>query len=317
MNELLITIGITCFNAEKTIERAICSALAQNWKYIEILVADDASTDCSRDIVQQIADNDSRVRLLERTENGGPAAARNTILHAACGEYVVFFDDDDESTPDRLMIQYKYLSEYERKHPKVPVCCYASGQRLYPNGYRLDMPAIGSQPKVPVGDAVVDYLLFNGRHAGVFYGAGTPTCALMLRRNLFEQFGGFDEELRRVEDGDLAIRIALNGGHFIGCKEALFLQHSTVSSDKTPKKNLDSELKIINKYSEYLHKKSLYFYATHWVRLRFFHFNKRRGLFFYTLIRLLLLNPLRTIKHLLMSSPKRLLHERKMVNIRK
>jgi len=213
-----------------------------------------------------------------------------------------------------LKIQYERLSKYERQHPQVTVCCYASGKREYPNGYQLHMPAIGSQPEIPLGFAVVDYLLFNGRHAGVFYGAGIPTCALMLRRNVLDQFGGFDENLRRVEDADLAIRIGLTGGHFIGCRENLFLQYATVAPDKTPQKNLDSELIILEKNSKYLREKSLYYYAVHWAMLRYYHFNKQYGLILYTLTKILLRYPIRTVRHLLVSGPNRLNHEKKIAS---
>ena len=83
MSDILITIGITCFNAEDTIERAISGALSQSWKNIEILVVDDASTDSSRKKVQRFNKKDDRVKLLKRNVNGGPAAARNTILKAS------------------------------------------------------------------------------------------------------------------------------------------------------------------------------------------------------------------------------------------
>jgi glycosyltransferase involved in cell wall biosynthesis len=312
MSDILITIGITCFNAEDTIERAISGALSQSWKNIEILVVDDASTDSSRKKVQRFNKKDDRVKLLKRNVNGGPAAARNTILKASQGKYIVFFDDDDESLPDRLMVQYARLSKYEKNYPQVPVCCYASGKRRYPNGYQLPMPAIGSQPKVPVGHAIVDYLLFNGRHDDVFYGAGIPTCALMLRRSVLDQFKGFDENLRRVEDADLAIRIGLSGGHFIGCEEELFIQYATIASDKTPQKNLDSELMIVEKFSSYLTKKNIFLYAKYWKLLRYYHFRKNHFKFLLVLLKIFMLYPKRTTTHLLSSAPKRWRHERNM-----
>ena len=53
MNKPLITIGITCFNAEKTLERALLGALNQDWPNFEIIVVDDASTDSSKIILNQ------------------------------------------------------------------------------------------------------------------------------------------------------------------------------------------------------------------------------------------------------------------------
>ena len=310
MNNPLITIGVTCFNAENTIERAIRSALSQNWNNIEIIVVDDASTDKSCQKIESLVKLDQRITLLKRTLNGGPAASRNTIFQACQGNYIVFFDDDDESSADRLLIQYRRLTEYQNLYPGVPVCCYASGSRKYPNGYRLPMPAIGSRADVPVGSAIVDYLLFNGRHDEVFYGAGIPTCALMLSRSVLEKFGGFDENLRRVEDADLAIRIGLSGGHFIGCEEDLFTQYATEAADKTPNINLESELIIVKKYSSYLKEKKIFSYAKNWKLLRHYHFKKNKTRFGITLIKLTILYPVRTIKHLIASGPNRWEHER-------
>ena len=102
MENQLVTIGITCFNAEETIKRAIRSALGQDWQNIEILVVDDCSTDSSVEIITKAITNDSRARLIKHVKNCGPAGARNTILDQACGEFIAFFDDDDESMPGRI-----------------------------------------------------------------------------------------------------------------------------------------------------------------------------------------------------------------------
>jgi len=307
-----ITIGITCFNAEKTIERAIFSALSQDFSNIEVLVVDDASVDTSWDIISNINDSDSRVKSLRHTINGGPAVSRNSILSAATGDIITFFDDDDESLPERLRVQYEKLCNYEKELRVELIACYASGIRRYPNGYELDMPAIGSQPKVPKGQLVADYLLYNSRKKNVFYGAGTPTCALMARASTFRAVGGFDTKLRRVEDVDFAIRLAMLEGHFIGCPQSLFIQHATVASDKSPSMNLEAELQLIEKHSDYLKTKSRYSYAQDWFRIRFYHFDNQRTKFFLSLIIFLFQHPISGVSHLMRTIPARWIHEAKM-----
>lgn len=308
-----ITIGLTCFNAEQTIGRALQSALSQDWPDLEVVVVDDASADASWQIIEKIASRDSRVKPVRHAVNGGPAAARNTILASATGSLVAFFDDDDQSLPDRLRVQYDTLREYENASGVGLIACYASGLRRYPNGYELHMPAIGSQPEVPKGEVVADYLLFNGRTEGVFYGAGTPTCALMARLSTFCAVGGFDSCLRRVEDVDFAIRLALAGGHFIGCPQHLFVQHATVAPDKSALKNLEAELRLVDKYSEYLKRQGRYKYAQDWFRLRFYHFSGQRLKFMAALAFFLMQHPLSGLKHLLRSAPSRWKHERKII----
>ena len=307
-----VTIGLTCFNAEQTIERALRSALAQDWPDFEVVVVDDASSDGSWKIVKEFSQRDPRVKPVHHAVNLGPAAARNTILDVATGSIVAFFDDDDESLPERIRLQYKTLREYEHASGNDLVACYASGLRRYPNGYELHLPAIGSRPVVPKGEAVADYLLFNARRVGVFYGSGTPTCALMARLSIFRAVGGFDGTFRRVEDADFAVRLALAGGHVIGCPQQLFLQHATISSDKTSHKNLEAELRLIEKHAGYLRHRNRYDYARDWFHIRYYHFSGQRLKFLAAVTAFLLHYPVSGARHILRTFPSRWFHERDM-----
>ena len=101
----------------------------------------------------------------------------------------------------------------------------------------MDLPAIGSRGgERPNGAGVAEYLLTYRRRPGWFYGSGTPACSLLARRTTFAAVGGFDPALRRVQDGDLAIRLALMGGHFVGTPDVLFIQYSTSAPDKSPER---------------------------------------------------------------------------------
>jgi glycosyltransferase involved in cell wall biosynthesis len=311
-NTIHVTIGITCYNAEDTISRALNSALNQDWAHFEIVIVDDYSSDGSWRIISEFAARYSCIRPVRHEFNQGAAAARNTILYWARGEFVAFFDDDDASLPQRVRVQYDTLMAYELRTGSFLNACYASGVRRYPNGYECEMPGIGSQPLVPVGTQVVDYLLFNSRHRGCFYGAGTPTCALMARISTFTAVGGFDASLRRVEDADLAIRIGLQGGHFIGCRERLFVQYATVSLDKTSRKNFESEIALTEKYADYLKSRRSYHYAVRWFTIRYLRFSGKKWRFLGNLTIFFLRYPIRSSAHWLYSIPRRLAHERRM-----
>lgn len=143
----------------------------------------------------------------------------------ALGQYIAFFDDDDESLPQRIFSQYQKIKFYENNYGIEHVACYCSGIRKYPNGYKYKLIGIGSKPIIPSGEALIDYLLFNKRSRGVCYGAGTPTCSLMIRTQSLKDINGFDENLRRVEDIDLAIRLAQIGAFFVGVTDSLFIQN--------------------------------------------------------------------------------------------
>lgn len=303
----LITIALTCFNAADTIGRALKSALSQDWPHTEILVVDDKSDDNSVDIVNSEIKDHKNVQLIIHEHNQGPGGARKTLLENAKGEYIVFFDDDDESTPNRLSEQYKTIKAAEQQYSSQYIACYASGKRLYSNGYEVNLKAIGSQKPVPSGMDVARRLLyFGGRKA--FYGSGTPTCSLMIARKTLHEIGGFDPAFRRVEDVDMAIRLALKGGYFVGTKEPLFTQYSTNASDKAPEKNRDAEIQLAEKHANFLIHEHMYDYAKRWPILRC-HYARKEWISFIMMVgKLLTIAPIKTLSHLYSTGPKRAIH---------
>jgi glycosyltransferase involved in cell wall biosynthesis len=309
----LVTIGLTCFNAHDTIARAISSVLTQDWPNIEVLIVDDASTDGSLACAQAVMAGDPRFRIIRHPYNIGTGGARNTILSDAKGEFLAFFDDDDESMPSRISKQVATLIAYEQRTGARLVACYASGIRRYPNGHILSLPAIGSRgAEAPNGPGVSDYLLIYRRHTGWFYGSGTPACALLARRRTFTAAGGFDANLRRVEDADFAIRLAMLGGHFVGSAETLFVQYATSTGDKAPEKNLEAQLRLATKNEPYLRSIGRYYYARHWPKLRYWHFKRRYGRFLFELAGLYARHPVEVTAQLLSTGPQRLRHERRI-----
>jgi succinoglycan biosynthesis protein ExoO len=95
-----VTFLIAAFNAEATIGRAVESALAQRGVSVEVVVADDCSTDRTAEVVRRYRNDGVRVVKLE--ENRGPGGARNAGLDIAAGRWVAVLDADDTVHPNRL-----------------------------------------------------------------------------------------------------------------------------------------------------------------------------------------------------------------------
>jgi succinoglycan biosynthesis protein ExoO len=95
-----VSVIIAAWNAERTIARAIASACGQLGVDVEVIVADDASTDATAATVRSL--DDPRVHYLARAANGGPGAARNTAIAAARGAWIAVLDADDALLPGRL-----------------------------------------------------------------------------------------------------------------------------------------------------------------------------------------------------------------------
>jgi glycosyltransferase involved in cell wall biosynthesis len=104
---------MAAFNAERFIEDALASVCAQTMPDLEVLVADDGSTDGTPARVETAARRDPRIRLLRSRRNRGQAAALNAALDEARGRYLAVLDADDQAPPVRLALQVAAL-ERER-----------------------------------------------------------------------------------------------------------------------------------------------------------------------------------------------------------
>ena len=264
----LITVGITCFNAEDTIERAVRSAQAQTWRPLEIVVVDDSSTDESWKILERLADEDERIHLIGHSENRGVGAARNSVLEHASGVFVAFFDDDDISQPERLAEQYRRIVEYEIETGEGKVVCYTATDQSYPDGETRYSPTLGmDSTPAPAGESVARLILLGTPVAG---GAGAcPTSSQMARRGLYESVGGFDGGFRRHEDTDLNLRLALAGAHFVGLSKPLVGQTVTITGDKSVAEDRRYALRLIEKHGELLRTWKWYEFSRRWTEMKY------------------------------------------------
>ena len=96
------SILVPVFNSASTLPRCLASAQAQTLRDIEILVTDDASTDGSAAIAEEMARADPRIRVLRQAENAGKPHAMNVMMAQARGDWVAVLDADDAYAPDRL-----------------------------------------------------------------------------------------------------------------------------------------------------------------------------------------------------------------------
>ena len=106
-----ITIGIPFYNAEKYLEGAICSVLAQTHTSWELILIDDGSNDQSLEIANTYAQKDSRIKVLSDGSNKKLAYRLNQIIAQSRHEYIARMDADDLMSSTRLEKQINYLIE--------------------------------------------------------------------------------------------------------------------------------------------------------------------------------------------------------------
>ncbi len=279
-NPPLVTIGVTCFNAADTIGRAIDSALGQDWPRTEIIVIDDASTDDSAAVIKGIAGGKTNIRFIQHESNRGYAGALNTIMIEATGDYVAFFDDDDESLPYRVSRQITRLVDYCEANRTDRALCYANRKVvLQESGIEHTglVNAIGRKPPEPRGSAVADFLLWHRQKPGFVWGQ-FGSCTLLAGKKTIEEAGLFDESFRRGAEWDFAIRMALSGGHFISVDKQLVTQFITRSADKAGFRPLQSTLQLREKHKEYLKSQRVYRASIAMARARFYYAKRNKFL---------------------------------------
>lgn len=103
-----ISVIVPAYNAEKSIERCVCSILNQDFKDFELIVVDDGSNDSTASIVERLVIDDPRITLV-RQENGGEMAARAAGIRKANGTWLYFLDADDAVMPDTLSSMYRHI----------------------------------------------------------------------------------------------------------------------------------------------------------------------------------------------------------------
>lgn len=203
----MVTVIMTCHNEEAFIAQAVGSVLDQTAfdRVCEILIVNDGSTDRSGAILEKLAGENSKLKVL--TAPGvGPSTARNLALAEAKGEFIAILDGDDVWVPEKL----------ERQLPVIE-----SDSRIglvygdFHDFSRDDMSdaTLFQVRRYSVGDPGL---------LGSFFVRGGPIIpsSTIYRKETFDRAGLFNTELRLAEDSEMALRIAqgwsfqhVPGGH--------------------------------------------------------------------------------------------------------
>ena len=206
-----ISVVITTYNRGSLLLRSITSVLNQTYDSIEIIVVDDHSDIPAEDIIGRSTIDPSSLTIYRHSQNRDVAAARNTGIRLATGDWVAFLDDDDEWRPEKIERQV------EGVHQSGAGAIYTGIEHRH-NGRTT---AIKS-PEI-TGDITKQLLQRNF--------IGTPS-TIMARADLITEVGGFDEQLPICQDWDFNIRLSTLTT-FESIPEPLTIQHRHEESQLT------------------------------------------------------------------------------------
>ncbi|WDP93391.1 MAG: glycosyltransferase family 2 protein [Desulfobacter sp.] len=181
----LVSVIIPTYNRAHVLARALDSVLAQEYNPVEVVVVDDGSTDQTPAL---LAGYGERIRVLTQP-NKGVSAARNLGIRKSRGAFIALLDSDDAWTPEKLSVQMDFMLA----DPGVLIC--QTEEVWIRNGRRVN-------PKVK-----------HKKPSGMIFKPSLKLClvspsAVMMRRQLFETKGMFNEDFPVCEDYDLWLRVS-------------------------------------------------------------------------------------------------------------
>ena len=186
-----VSVIIPTYNRAHLLPRAVKSVLNQTYQGFEIIVVDDGSSDNTEEVVKEVQRQDKRIRYIKLQKNKGGAAARNVGIQASKGEYIAFQDSDDEWFPEKLEKQMKVFATAPAKVGVV-----------YTGFWRIE-----NNKKIYIPSSLVTQKEGN-IHKELLKGNFVTTQSIAIRKECFKKVGMFDENLPRLQDWELVIRLS-------------------------------------------------------------------------------------------------------------
>lgn len=228
----MVSVIIPSYKSRGGLVDSINSVLQQTYNDFEIIVVDDNNPDTverhDTEVIMAKYSGNDKISYIKHEINKNGAAARNTGIKAAKGEYVAFLDDDDIWMPTKLEKQLSFLSNHKEYD-----CVYCMATY---NGV--------SDVAIPYeGNAIIP--LFKIR-------TSMYTPSLFFTKASLDKIGGFDESFKRHQDYELLAKFFINGFK-IGCvKEALIDIRGLGGNQLDIKRQIDLKKQFLSKFDDQL-----------------------------------------------------------------
>ena len=215
----LVSVVMPSYNREAWLERSIGSVEQQTHTNWELIVIDDRSTDGTERFVRSRSARDARIVYVRNGRSPGPGGARNQGIELARGDLIAFLDSDDAWEPEKLTRELRYLAD----RPSVQMVGSDywmidrdAGKQTRGRDFIFDMLGWWEQHEfarkvIPCAKIREDISAIAGRDAIIGQAIGgflwIHTSSVLVRREVFDMVGQFNEQLLRTEDIELWLRI--------------------------------------------------------------------------------------------------------------
>lgn len=234
---------MAAFNAERTIQEAIASVLAQTHQNFELVICDDASTDRTVDKILEL--KESRIHLIRMKENGGPGPARDKCISEALGSWITFLDADDIFLPERL----ETLLNIAEKYPSDIIAdaiwdCHDTIEGLVP--WQTVWPPFKEKKQCTSNLLTFDFAEYIAHERTLV----KPFISTLLLRKLNASHG----HKKSGEDLELLLPFFSNGSFLRYSTHAMYLYRMTAGSLSTSRPERHREYReVFEDALEYFH----------------------------------------------------------------
>ena len=211
----LVSVLLSTYNSESTIEESLISLLNQTYKNLEILIADDGSTDNTEEICKKFQLNDERILLFSNKKNIGLTKSLNSLAQKASGSLIARQDADDVSLPERIEKQIQFMNK--KKLDAVTTRSLVKQNNKKRPGISFYIP---------------NKLLINRKNPFIH---GT----LIIKENIFKDIGYYDERFYFAQDYKLFYDLLNKGYKVKTLNEALYILNTenNISSENLDRQN--------------------------------------------------------------------------------
>ena len=241
-----ISVILPVFNCEQFIKTAIDSILFQTYQDFELIILNDGSTDATEKIIHSF--DDERIKNY-KSRNYGIVYQLNKGIYLAQGEFIARMDADDISHPDRFKKQIEYLSVHKE--------IVAVGTNYYM--INEDTKIINKKQAPP-----------SQTECGFMAPLNSPILhpTLMIKKEVLQKIGGYDEKYNLIEDYELFNRLISNGYKLANVNEFLFYYRIYMNSINSQKEKYQ-QVKIYDYGSKLLKSRIKHNHSTNKHRVYF------------------------------------------------
>ncbi|RJP75610.1 MAG: glycosyltransferase family 2 protein [Desulfobacteraceae bacterium] len=213
MKNPVVTVVITTCNRSMLVPQAVLSVLEQSYTDFELIVVDDRSEDDTSAVIKDLLNGRQNVYYHRHQERKGLAAARNTGIRHAKGDYIAFLDDDDRWKPQCLEKRMAEIQRIPQKDMETFGVAYCGHEirKVDENRTTYLMP----QMKGNIQEDICKNDLW------------TISSSFIFPKKVLEHIGGFDETLISSIDHDVWMNLAAHGYYSVPIMEALVLTIQT------------------------------------------------------------------------------------------